>query len=189
MNMADSIVEKTKAAIKIDADLARITIAGQEVAYHCDKFATRIIKGLEDILGVEKASELLANSAATTTLELNQALVKLEPDWDKLGVPQRLEKIFEIYKLLGFGAVKAEKMDGSSTKVTSKSSYLAEGYLENMQRWMWPIREKIFCHDMCGYLQSAWALATDKPLGAFAVKETQCRTTGADQCVFIVEVK
>ena len=187
--MTDSIVEKTKAAIAIDADRARITIAGHEVAYHCDKFATRIIKGLEDILGVEKASELLANSAAVTTLEMNQALVKLEPDWGSFSVSQRLEKVFEIYKLLGFGAVKAERMDGSSTKVTSKSSYLAEGYLENMQRWMWPVREKIFCHDMCGYLQSAWALVSEKPLDAVAVKETQCRATGADQCVFIVEVK
>jgi hypothetical protein len=186
--MYNQIAQDLLGTVKVDADRSRIELGGKEVAYHCDKFATRIIKGLEDVLGVEKATELLVHSAAQTTYDMLSAFVATEPTWGKLDVAGKLAAIFDIYKLQGYGAVVPEKMDGTSTAVASDSSYLAEGFFENMQRWGWMMRQKPFCHDMCGYLQAAFALSTGKDLSAVKVTEAQCRAAGSARCVFDVEV-
>ena len=185
--MYHQIAQDLLGTVQVDADRSRIELGGSEVAYHCDKFATRIIKGLEDVLGIDKASELLTQAAAKTSYDMLSSFVANEPAWSGLDVPGKLVAIFDIYKLQGYGAVTPESMDGGSTKVLSDSSYLAEGFFENMQRWGWMMRQKPFCHDMCGYLQAAFALATAKDLSAVKVRETGCRAAGSTTCVFDVE--
>lgn len=185
----NAIAEKFLATTEIDVPHSRIKMGGEEVAYHCDKFGTRIIKGLEDVMGYEKAAELISHSAAVTVTDLLTNFISKQPEWAGLDVAGKLAAIFDIYKLLGAGAFTAEKTDGSSTKVTSKSSYIAEGWLENMARWRWDLRENPVCHDNCGYLRAAFALATGKSIDAITVKETECRAAGKDACVFEVGVK
>ena len=187
--MVNPIVEKLQASVKVDPARSRISVAGEEFAYHCDKFATRIIRGLEDVLGVDKARDLIARSAAQTYLDTINSFAAPMPEWKSASVVDKLEAMAESWKTFGFGAVTYDKMDGSSTTARSASSYLAEGYLENMERWKWPVRKTPFCHDQVGYLQAAFAAATGKDLSAIKVTETQCRSTGADMCVFEVEVK
>jgi hypothetical protein len=174
--------------ISIDSSRARIQVGNLEVAYHCDKFATRITKGLEDILGVDKASTLLADSAARTAFRMLNELTATLPEWGGLSTAEKLGVIFDAYKVLGDGSVQTGYTGGSSAQVTSPTSYLAEGYLENMQRWQWPLRKDHYCHELCGLIQAAFAVALGKDLAAIRVAETECRTTGAGQCEFAVEV-
>jgi predicted hydrocarbon binding protein len=187
--MANPMTEKLKASITFDAARSRISVGGEEFAYHCDKFNIRIIKGLEDVLGPAKARELIMRTASQNLLEMFKSFAAFMPEFQAASVAEKLMGFAECWKILGFGAVTFDKMDGSSTQARSTTSYLAEVYLENMQRWGWPVRKTPFCYDLEGYLQAAFAVATGKDLASISVTETQCRTTGADSCIFEVEVK
>jgi predicted hydrocarbon binding protein len=66
---------------------------------------------------------------------------------------------------------------------------VAEGWLENLERWNWTLRDNPVCHDACGQIAAAFSVAFGKPADTYSVKETQCRSTGADACEFVVEVK
>ncbi len=187
--MANPMIEKLKASIAVDAARSWISVGGEEFAYHCDKFNTRIIKGLEDVLGPAKARELIMRTASQNLLEMFKSFAASTPEFQAADTAEKLTGLTECLKLLGFGAVALDKMDGSSTQARSTTSYLAEGYLENMQRWGWPVRKAPFCYDLEGYLQAAFAAATGKDLASISVTETQCRTAGADSCIFEVEVK
>jgi hypothetical protein len=47
-------------SVKADADKSRLEFGGTEVSFHCDKFNTRVVKGLEDVVGVDDAHKLLS---------------------------------------------------------------------------------------------------------------------------------
>ncbi len=187
--MADPIVDLIKNQIYVDPEHSRIKFGAADIAYHCDKFATRITKGLEDVLGIEKTSALLNQSAAESNFANFQAGLSVDDTFSNMSVPEKMDVILAIYNVLGHGAITLEKNDGTSTKAHSKHSYLAEGFIENMEHWQWKKREEPFCHEMCGDLRAAFASATGKDLSDITVKEIQCRTMGSDECVFEVEVK
>lgn len=186
--MPNPIIERLKSTITIDADHSRIKISNTDIAYHCDKFATRITKGLEDVLGFEETVALINKYTAESMMSTLEPLAKA-PTFTALPVSEKLDTLLEIYKMLGNGAVTLEKSDGTSTKAHTKYSYLAESFIENMDRWQWKFRSEPFCHEMSGNLCGAFAISTGKELANISVKEVKCRTMGADECVFEVEVK
>ncbi|MGC8880525.1 MAG: hypothetical protein ACP5R2_15025 [Anaerolineae bacterium] len=186
--MNDAITRRIQAATEIDPERSRICLAGHEVAYHCEKFSTRIIRGLEDVLGVEEANALIQQAAAESLYRLLTELSQAEASWASSARSERLAFIFEIFKMLGYGALNVAEANGNRTKVTSLNSYLAEGFFENAGQWRWSKRGAPFCHDMCGYLRAAFAVSDGVPLDRVAVKETTCRTMGAELCTFEVEV-
>ena len=186
--MSDGFIRQIQAAVEIDPDRSRIRLAGHEVAYHCEKFSTRIIRGLEDVLGVEEANALIQRVAAESLYRPLTELPQAEAGWASRTRSERLALIFEIFKMLGYGAVSIAETNGNRTRVTSPNSYLAEGFFENAEQWRWSKRSAPFCHDMCGYLRAAFAVSDGVPLDRVTVKETACRTMGAELCIFEVEV-
>ena len=186
--MNDGFIRQIQAAVEIDPDRSRIRLAGHEVAYNCEKFSTRIIRGLEDVLGVEEANALIQRVAAESLYRPLTELPQAEAGWPSWARSERLALIFEIFKMLGYGVVSIAETNGNRTRVTSPNSYLAEGFLENAEQWRWSKRSAPFCHDMCGYLRAAFAVSDGVPLDRVTVKETACRTMGAELCIFEVEV-
>jgi hypothetical protein len=91
--------------------------------------------------------------------------------------------------VLAYGAFEGNGVSEAGGKVTSKSSYVAEGWLENLERWNWTLRENPVCHDACGQIAAALAVAFGKPVETYSVTETACRAKGDDTCEFVVEVK
>jgi hypothetical protein len=143
---------------------------------------------LEDVLG-DDAVVLLRDEAATGTMSLLSEFLQAQPEWETMATEERLAVVFDIFKMLSYGAVEITHMDGTSTRLVSPTSYLANGYLVNAAQWRWPVvRKKPFCHDMCGHLQAAFAMANGIPLDKVCVTETECRAAGAEACVFEVEV-
>jgi predicted hydrocarbon binding protein len=186
------IVRAYGASLEIDAKRSRIRIGGHEVSFHCDKFNTRIIKGFEDVVGFDDAGRLLAASA-------EQASYKMFSDFfagggqldafNALSAQDRLATLFEMGKLLGYGAVNIESVSETQATFVSPSSYLAEGWLENQERWNWKPRKNPVCYDMNGFLQAALAFVFAKPEGSYKVTETTCRAKGDQVCTFKAEVK
>lgn len=186
--MNDAIIHQIQAAVEIDPVRSRIQLAGHEVAYHCEKFSTRIIRGLEDVLGVEEANALIQQAAAESLYKPLAQLPEAQPEWASMPRQERLALIFSVFKMLGYGAVGLAETNGNRTRVTSANSYLAEGFFENAEQWRWSKRSAPFCHDMCGYLRAAFAVSDGVPLEQVTVREGTCRTTGAELCTFEVEV-
>lgn len=186
----DNIVKAYLDTLGFDPEKSVLVIGGTDVAFHCDKFNTRILKNIEDVMGYEEGSILLRNWAARTTYK---AFKKFLVDgagssmFGGLDPRGRMEAQFELFKVLAYGAVKVDRLDEAGGSFSSKTSYLAEGWLENKKAWGWELRQGPACHDMCGHISAAMSLAYGKPEGAFTVRETDCRTTGADSCIFIAE--
>jgi hypothetical protein len=178
--------------VKVYPDRSRLEFGGTEVAFHCDKFNTRIIKGMEDVIGVEQAARLLAASAEATHYAW---LKKFFIDGDgkaafsAMSAADKLAACFEVYKVFAYGAFDGSGLGENGGKVVSKSSYIAEGWLENMERWKWVLRENAVCHDACGTIAAAAAIAYGKPQGTYVVTEIKCRSKGDDICEFAVEVR
>jgi len=192
--MADTsrVKELFLGTVKADAERSRLEFGGTEVSFHCDKFNTRIIKGLEDVVGFEEAKKLLAHQAETTNYALLETFLgEGEPAevFGSLSPEEKLAAVFEIYKILAYGAFDGGAVGEGGGTVTSPYSYLAEGWLENMERWNWSLRDNPVCHDACGCIAAALAMAFGKPTGTYAVSETKCRSKGDDICEFAVEVK
>ena len=179
-------------SITILADRSRIEAGGAEVSLHCDKFNTRIQKGLEDVAGFDKAMEIITNSAEKTTIDLLNsyfASPKAKEAFESFSVDEKLEAIFEIFKILGYGSLSKVSLSETSGKFVSKSTYISEGWLENEKKWKWAKRSEPVCHDVSGYLQGALSVIYGKVLGTYRVKEVSCRAKGDAQCEFQMEVK
>lgn len=178
--------------VKADPERSRLEFGGTEVAFHCDKFNTRIIKGMEDVIGVEQASRLLAASAEKTHYDWLKGFFidgEGKAAFGALSAAEKLAACFEVYKVFAYGAFDGSGLSESGGKVISKTSYLAEGWIENLERWKWSLRDNPVCHDACGTIAAAAAISYGKPLGTYVVTETKCRSKGDDSCEFAVEVK
>jgi hypothetical protein len=179
-------------SVKADADKSRLEFGGTEVSFHCDKFNTRVVKGLEDVVGVDDAHKLLSRQAEITHHAFLQKFLlggRGAEAFSSLSPAEKLAAIFDIYKVLAYGAFEGNGVSEAGGKVTSKSSYVAEGWLENLERWNWTLRENPVCHDACGQIAAALAVAFGKPVETYSVTETACRAKGDDTCEFVVEVK
>lgn len=171
--------------ISINVEKSELKIGNEVFAFHCDKFNTRILKGLEDTLGFEKARELLFKSSEKTTLGVLKGLGDILVG---ATVQEKLSSIFELYKVLGHGNIKVTEFGDTKSKVISDPSYMAEGWIENQEKWNWSRREKPICHDQCGAIAAAFELAFGKNPGQVKVVETTCHSMGSAACEFDVEV-
>jgi hypothetical protein len=191
MSTVEEMTLAFKESTQIFPDRSRLMIGGTEMAFHCDKFNTRICKNLEDVLGVEEGGELLRASAEQTT---HAFLTQFLDDGDRkaqfeaLSPQERLQTIFGIFKVLAYGALEIVELSEEKSVFRSASTYLSEGWRENQKRWRWVDREDPACHDIRGHLSAAMALAFDKPVGSYDLVETKCRAMGQDACEFVAEV-
>lgn len=186
-----NIVSAYGGTMEIDAAKSRIRIGGHEVAFHCDKFNTRIIKGLEDVVGVKDAAKLLIESSEQAAYGMFTDFFQgdTKAAFDALAPEDKMATLIEIGKMLGYGAVTVNSVSDAGGDFTSPSSYLAEGWLENMNRWNWKLRDNPACYDMSGYLAAALAYSYGKEPGTYKVLEGNCRAKGDDVCTFKAEVK
>ncbi|NLI99179.1 hypothetical protein GX441_11045 [bacterium] len=186
-----AILESYLKTFMIDAEHSRIRIGNHEVAFHCDKFNTRIIKGLEDVIGVADSYKLLVASAEKATLQMfSDFLVsEIKPQFDALSPEDKFTTLVEIGKLLGYGALNASRISDKGGEFSSPSSYLAEGWLENQTRWNWKQRTDPVCYDMCGFIAGVLSIVYGKPAGTYKVTEMECRSKGDSVCNFKAEVK
>lgn len=186
----EALVKAYLDTMAFDQEKSTLSLGGTPVSFHCDKFNTRILKNIEDVMGYEDGSRLLKKWAAQTTYEALTRFLVEGPGaahFSGLDPKARLEAIFELFKVLAYGAVKIVSVDEKKAVFSSATSYLAEGWLENKKNWGWETRHGPACHDLAGHLVAAMALAYGKPFTAYAARETSCRTEGHPECVFEVE--
>lgn len=189
----DEIVAKYLGLMEFDASRSNLSIAGTAVSFHCDKFNTRILKNLEDVMGYERAAQMLCNMAEKTTYDaLKYVLDETDAGKDIKALPKKeqVEAFLDLFKALAYGAIVINEYSADRAVFSSDHSYLAEGWLENQERWNLDEREGPACHDIRGHLAAVMALVEDKAPDAYAVVETSCRAfKDGKVCEFIAEVK
>jgi hypothetical protein len=144
------LADKLLATIAFDRATSTLKLGGVGVSFHCDKFNTRILKNFEDVMGYEDGGMLIRTAAARTSFAfLSQFLTTpdIAPSFAAMDPSGRLETIFEIYKALAYGAIRVQDVARTSAVFVSDTSYLAEGWLENRERWHLDEREGPACHD------------------------------------------
>lgn len=186
----EELVNSFTGSITFDANKSRLNIGGTEVAFHCDKFNTRILKNMEDVMGYEPGGKLLREMAEHTTFALLKKFLLDGPGaahFSSLDPSDKVASIFELFKVLAYGALDVTELSASEGKFTSKTSYLAAGWLENQTKWNWEKRQKPACHDICGHIAATMAIVFGKPQGSYSVKESSCRAAGAAECIFVAK--
>lgn len=190
--MYEAIVDKYLGLKEFDQKKSKLSIAGTPVSYHCDKFNTRILKNLEDVMGYARAGEMLSKMAQKTTYDSMKYVLdetEVGADIKTLGKKEQLEAFLEILSALAYGSIELVEYSTNLSTFQSKHSYLAEGWLENKKSWKLDEREGPACHDIRGHLSAIMALVEEKPIEAYSVKEITCRTyENAPICKFIAEV-
>ncbi|MBN2047030.1 MAG: hypothetical protein JW750_04220 [Anaerolineaceae bacterium] len=184
----ENLTQRVVKSFDFDVERSRITINGTEVAMHSDQYAVRTIKGIEDVMGYERAAQVLQGSAARSMIRLILKEFSARQYMAEMSVEEKLFRVVNAWKILGYGALEIEELTDHSARISTANSYLAVGYLENQAAWHLPRREQPFCHDMAGYLLGAFSLLMQKPPESVRVRETHCRTTGDEKCVFELEV-
>jgi len=191
MSAVDDLMATYTQSIQVYPERSRLDAGYTEVAYHCDKFNTRIIKGMEDILGLEAGRDLVASAAEKSTHVMLGRFFeheRVKAAFAALDAHEKLELCLRIFALLGYGKVVVRELSETKVVMTAAHSYLAEGWLENQERWHWLQRQQPVCHDTCGYLAAALCWATGNRPGTYNVVETTCCAAGADVCTFVSEV-
>jgi len=179
--------ETVMGMISINAEKSVIKLGEIEIAFHCDKFNTRIFRGFEDTLGFEKARDLIFASAHNTTYD---NLTKFSSEIIKNMKPSdAIASFFELYKVLGYGNFTVlDVYANGGGRVKGDPSYMAEGWLENQEKWHWAPRKQGVCHEEAGHIAAAWELAYNLKKGSVRVTETICKAAGGPYCEFQVEV-
>lgn len=189
----EEVVNGFLKTMAFDQNRSRLSIAGTEVSFHCDKFNTRILKNFEDVMGYEDAANLLFEMAERTTYDSLKKLLSDTPlgdEFKSLSPEDKIGATFEIFKVLAYGSIVPEEITSDKAVFTSKHSYLAEGWLENRDNWHLDERLGPACHDIRGHLAAVMELVFDKEPGSYKVTEKQCRAyKDASICEFVVEVK
>ncbi|MDZ4158919.1 MAG: hypothetical protein U1B80_03925, partial [Anaerolineaceae bacterium] len=124
---------------------------------------------------------------AVTDYETHTALIYVIPGWAVMDTALKLRIIFYSLAVLGYGRVDAEQMNGTSTKVTLRTKFLAEKPSDGASSETGA--DARYCHGLEDSLQAAFAIATGKGWKAVQVEETQCRAAGFEMCEFQVNVK
>lgn len=188
-----ALVDSYLATLSFDRERSRLQIGGVEVSFHCDKFNTRVLKNFEDVMGYEQGGQLLFESAAATSHAALSRFLLAGPGaaaFTPLDFHARLEAAAELFKVLAYGAIEIVSATPLKAVFRSRTSYLAEGWLENKDRWNLDEREGPACHDIRGHLAAALAVAAGRPWSGYRVVETQCRAyKNAPVCEFVAEVK
>lgn len=189
----DTLTRSVLSTLSFDAERSRLELGGAPFGFHADAYNTRVLRICEDMMGYQEAGRLLYECAEATTYELLKKTLLDGPgkgEFQALSLTERLEAVFEIYKALAYGAILVAAASPDRARFTSASSYLAEGWLENKERWHLDDREGPACHDICGHIAAAMAVAAGKPPGSYRVTEVQCRSyrNGA-LCEFLAEVR
>ena len=189
----DAIVSKYLGLQKFDYSTSELSIAGTAVSFHCDKFNTRILKNLEDVMGYDKAASMLFEKAQKTTYDSFKHIMdetEVGQDINAFSKKEQIEAFLEIFKALAYGAIKIVEYSPERSVFSSEHAYLAEGWLENKKKWMLDERDGPACHDIRGHLAAVMALVEGKHFDAYTVKETQCRSfEDGTICEFVAEVK
>jgi len=185
--MASEAVLGLRGQLTLDEKNGRMAFAGQTALYLPHKFLTRWLVEVEQALGIE-GMLLLQRSTAEQFYSMQRELFKGSTEWLEASPTQRLEMGLTLLRIEGWGRFEWEEITPNRGRVWTRNNTLAEAYLENMQRWMWPLRETPFCWLVSGRLQALVALASNLPVSEVRVTERACLTVGADRCSFRVEV-
>jgi hypothetical protein len=185
--MVSKVIFGLRGQLTFAEEKGQMAFAGQPALYLPHKFLARWLMEVEQALGVNGMA-LIQRSTAEQLHSMQSRLLKDASEWREASPIQRLEMGFALLRLEGWGHFEWEEITSSSGRIWTRNNTLAEAYLENMQRWMWPLRETPFCWLVSGRLQALVALASDLPMEQVRVTERACLTMGADRCSFRVEV-
>ncbi len=166
---------------ELNRDGHRVVISGQPIAMHCHHYNINLQKTLEETLG-EEGVALLYRAVEETNYHSLQHLFN---QYKKIRtLKSKLEMASLLYQNCGLGIIHFKKVRPHEAYIVSPSSHHVTGWLAKHGR-----RDTAGCHFTRGWIAGALEVIYERPMGFYAVAETNCKMRRDDACVFQVEAR
>ena len=152
--------------------------AGEPLVFHCHHYNIALQDTIEECLP-ESAGEILCDAATEVAYAQLSAILHANPA--VLALAQRLDLAAQVHARLGFGLLHMAG-DAHGGRAHTTRSHYSHGY-RTKQR----VRQEPACWFHAGFVAAAFAMATGRPAGSFAVRELRCAAVSGGDCEFLVE--
>ena len=154
----------------------RVMLSGQPIAMHCHHYNINLQRTLEDTLG-DTGVNLLVRSAEEAAF---QNFKHLLAQYGQIRTTKsKIEMAAIMYQKCGLGVIHLKDVTAEGGRISSPSSHHVTGWLAKHGR-----RDTPGCHFTRGWIAGALEAIFDHPLGAFEVREAQCKMIRAPECLF-----
>ncbi len=152
---------------------------GKFVSLHCHHFNCGLLKGLEELKGIDglslfvKTTEEIYCQSFSEYLQRHQELETLD---------DKLQAAAEMYYAFGYGILDLSALNERGGFAKAKSSYYVTAWLAKYGRRHSPV-----CFFTCGFIAGILEAIFNRSLGSYKVEEINCLIMGSDCCEFKVE--
>lgn len=156
----------------------RLVLCGAPIAMHCHHYNINLQKMLEDTLGDDGVSCMLAAAERSSYAMFKSILAEYA---GIKTIKSRLEFAGTLYQHCGLGVINLQDATPEGGRLTSVSSHHVTGWLAKHG-----LRQTPGCHFTRGWIAGALEAVFDAPLGFFYVDEIACKMMRRLACEFIV---
>ncbi len=156
-----------------------IEIEGALVSLHCHHFNCGLLKGLEELQGID-GLELFVKTTEEVYNHFFRSYLARHPE---IKTPEeKLAAAAAMYHFFGYGHLDLSQLSEKGGEVKAYSSYYVTAWLAKYGR-----RKQKVCYFTCGFLAGIMTAIFERPLGSYLVKEKKCLILGDQFCLFQVE--
>lgn len=168
---------------KVDLAQGALTLGGRRLVFHCNHYNVFLQRTLEDGLGADARSLLIAAGCEAG----RRMLEGMEAQSPSPSPEALLSRAAESFALQGFGKLEISELTAMGGKAKLFSSHYALGWTSR-----WGNRKTPGCFFPAGYLSAMVIVAGRLAPERVTVREEACLSLGREQeathCLFSVEV-
>jgi len=161
--------------IAYDFQHDRLVWGGEAMIMHCHHYNCFLQRSIQDAEYIDSAPFLVGAAAEVAYGQLRQVLA------DAADVGARKSAVEKLYRTCGFGLIDLSAVTERGGEVRTRSTHYSTGWREKFGRSAGPV-----AFFSTGFLAGALAAIYGLELGSVQAKQVQCRSTGAEEDVFVL---
>jgi hypothetical protein len=158
-----------------DFHTGRFLVEDEPMIFHCHHYNCYLQRSIQDADYIDSAP-ILVGAAVEVVLAQLARLVSRSPD-----VATRKSTVETLYRLCGFGLIDLSAVTAEGGEVRTRSTHYSTGWKEKFGRSRTPI-----AFFSTGFLAGALAAIYRLDPASVQSRQTECRSTGADEDVFLL---
>ena len=161
--------------IEYDFQHHRLVWGGEAMIMHCHHYNCFLQRSIQDAEYIDSAPFLVGAAAEVAFAQLTQILA------GSADVAARKSAAEQLYRTCGFGLIDLSALTDKGGEVRTRSTHYSTGWREKFGRSPAPV-----AFFSTGFLAGALAAIYGSELGSVQARQTQCRSTGAEEDVFVL---
>jgi len=153
----------------------RLVVGGEPMVLHCHHYNCFLQRSIQDAEYIDSAPILVGAAAEVVFAQLTNLLART-PD-----VAARKALVESLYRACGLGLIDLSAVTDRGGQVRTRSTHYSIGWKEKFGTSRAPV-----AFFSTGFLAGALAAIYGLPLSGIEARQTACRSTGADEDVFVL---